>query len=103
MHCNTENFIKNLNSHNISCILTRYFDEMMVLYNLIGNREDLDIRANDDCSSLEFVLTANSKEDAYRIYNALNKTSFSVYNSIYNISMEIFENSISTFITKADS
>ena len=39
----TTNFIKNFNPDDIATVVTRYFDEIMVLYRLVGNRQDMDI------------------------------------------------------------
>ena len=98
----TTNFIKNFNPDDIATAVTRYFDEIMVLYRLVGNRQDMDIcTTNNESSIATFVLTMNSEDDAEEVYGNLNGTSFSVYGCMYDISMQLLGSSITTTIMKA--
>ena len=100
---NTTDFVHNLNSDNLSTTITNYFDELMVLYNLVGDRNDLDICTENNASRVTFTLLMESDDDARALYENLNKSSFSVYNDRFNINMEINGASIKTIITKAAS
>ena len=100
---NTTDFIHNLNSDDLSSIVVDCFDELMVLYNLVGDRQDLDICTETDASRVSFRLLMESEEDAKALYEDLNASSFSVYNNKFNINMEINGASILTIITKAAS
>lgn len=100
---NTIEFVHNLNSDDLSSIITNFFDEIMVLYNLVGDRQDLDICTENDASLATFILLMESEEDAIKLYNDLNQSSFSVYNDRFDINMEINRASIKTTIIKATS
>lgn len=100
---NTTEFIKNFNSDNISSIVTRFFDEIMVLYNLVGNRQDVDICTDNNASLATFILLMDSDDDAQKLYDNLNGTIFSVYDNRYDVSMQISGASITTTIAKATS
>lgn len=84
MHNNAEEFIRKFSQVSIVDAVTKFFDEIMVLYNLIGNRnvENIDLSNNSVAS---FVVNMNSKEIADKVYDELNGTSFLVYNSSYDI------------------
>lgn len=100
---NATEFIKNFNSDDISSIVTRFFDEIMVLYNLVGNRQDLDICTDNNASLATFILLMDSEDDAQKLYDNLNGTTFSVYDNRYDVCMQISGASITTTITKATS
>ena len=98
----TMGFVQNFNSDNLSSTVVNYFDEIMVLYNLVGQRQDLDICTdNNDASLATFTLLTESEDDAKDIYDTLNNSSFSVYGDLYEINMELNKASIKTTITKA--
>lgn len=86
---NTANFIQNFSSDNLSLVVTRFFDEIMVLYNLVGHRQDLNIYADNDSPVATFTIVMDSEEDADALFNSLNGSSFSVYNNDYNIDMTL--------------
>ena len=98
---NTTEFIHNINSDNISFIIANFFDEIMVLYNLIGNRQDLSILNDSSASLATFVLIMDSEEEARDLYNSLHNSNFSVYENRFDISMYLSENQITTIITRA--
>ena len=83
MH-NSEEFINKFNQASIFDVMTKFFDEIMVLYNLIGERDINNIELNND-SIASFIINTFSIECATRIYNDLNGTSFNVYGSSYDI------------------
>lgn len=82
-------------------VVTKFFDEIMVLYNLMGNRQDIDICTDDDASRANFVLLMESEDDAKTLYSRMNNNIFSVYGTKYLISMNISGASITTVISKA--
>lgn len=98
---NTTEFIHNINSDNISFIIANFFDEIMVLYNLIGNRQDLNILSDSNASLATFVLIMDSEEEAEDLYNNLHNSNFSVYENIFNINMYLSGTEIKTIITRA--
>ena len=96
----TTEFIHNFNSDDLSTTILNFFDEIMVLYNLVGNRQDLDICTDNNVSLATFILLMESEKDAKELYNHLNASSFSVYNDVFDINMELNGASvISTIIT----
>lgn len=99
---NTFEFAKNFNSDDISPIVTRFFDEIMVLYNLVGNRQDIDICTDNDASIATFILMMDSEKDAQNLLNSLNYTTFSVYGDMFLISMSLSGASITTTISRVN-
>jgi len=100
---NTTDFIHNLNSDDLSAVIINCFDELMVLYNIVGDRQDLDICTENGASQVTFRLLMETEEDAKALYEDFNASSFSVYNDKFNINMEINGASVLTIITKAAS
>lgn len=97
-------FIKGFDSDNMPITVMNHFDEIMVLYNLVGHRQDLDIcTENDGAPAATFILLMDSESDAVDLYNNLNNTDFTVYGNTYDISMQLNQASISTTINKASS
>lgn len=99
---NTTNFVKNVTSDNISSMVTNFFDEIMVLYNLIGDRESLDICTEDSSSIATFRIIMESEEDAKNLYDMLNCTNFSVYGNKFDINMILSEKVIIATISKQE-
>ena len=81
-------------------IVLRFFDEIMVLYNLVGDRQDLDICTDNSASVATFTLLMESEDDALKLYESLNQSSFEVYGNRFYISMTVSGSSISTIISK---
>lgn len=98
---NSVDFVRSLNSNNLSSIITTFFDEIMVLYNLVGSRTDINICMDDNASLASFDLLMESEDDAKKVYENLNGSSFSVYSDVYNIDMILNKSSISATISKA--
>lgn len=99
----TSDFVRNFNSDDLSKLIINFFDEIMVLYNLVGQRQDLDICADNDASLATFTLLMEKEKDAKELFNNLNSSSFSVYNDIYCINMELNGASVKTTIFRATS
>jgi hypothetical protein len=100
---NAIEFIKNITSDDISVIVTRFFDEIMVLYNFVGSRQDIDVCVDNGASLATFILLMDSEKEAIKLYNTLNNTYFSVYGDRFDINMQLKGESITTIITKASS
>lgn len=96
----TYEFIKSIRSSDSENIITNFFDEIMVLYNLVGNRSDLSIYNNSDNMIAIFNIKMDTEKDANALYSNLNNSDFSVYNTVFNISMTIDDNIITTTIQK---
>ena len=96
----TSEFVNKIDKDSISNVITRFFDEIMILYNLIGNRIDMSISADNSSSVATFTLTMYDENDAINLYNNLNNTYFSIYSDKYIISMQLSGRSISTIINK---
>ena len=96
----TKDFVHNLNSDNIPHIVTNYFDEIMVLYNLVGSRQDIEICTDSSNDTVKFILLMDCEESATELYNSLNNTEFSVYSDRFIIGMTLSGSSITTTIIK---
>lgn len=98
---NTSEFVSRIDKDSISTVITKFFDEIMILYNLLGNRTNMTISADNSNSVATFVLNMGDEDEALNIYNMLNSTYFSIYDDKYIISMQLSGRSISTVIYKA--
>ena len=98
---NTSEFVSRIDKDSISMVITKFFDEIMILYNLLGNRTDMTISADNSNSIATFLLNMGNEDEALNIYNMLNNTYFSIYSDKYIISMQLSGRSISTVIYKA--
>ncbi len=90
---NSEEFITGLSGDDLGNMMIHFFDEIMVLYNLVGDRADVHVSA-DDTSSAKFYLRSDNKDDALRIYNNLNRMRFTIYNMDFIISMDLNDSGV---------
>lgn len=93
------NFSKGIDSNDLARDATKYFDELIVLYNLIGDRQDIDICTENSNGTARFILLMESKEQANELFKKLNGTFFSVYGYKYLISMAILKTSVNTTLS----
>ena len=96
---NSEEFITGLSGDDLGDMMIHFFDEIMVLYNLVGDRDDVHVSANDT-SSAKFYLRSDNKDEALRIYNNLNRMKFTIYNIDFIINMELMDTGV--IITKIE-
>jgi len=97
----TDDFVKSITSDDISTIVTKFFDELMVLYHVIGNRQDIDICTDNSGMPISFVLLMESESEAIKLTDGLNGTCFSVYGSRYDIEMSCKDATVNTIIRRA--
>ena len=83
--------------------LQKEFDVVLKQMDLIGNIEDMVIFTSNNNNCAEFNIRSNSEYNLKKIYDSLNTTSFSIYNTTYNIYMEINNDVINTKICEATS
>ena len=101
---NTANFVNKLTAEDKASSIVGFFDEIMVLYNLVGSREDLVICADNDTDVATFRIITDSEEAAKALYETLNASSFTAYNDLYNINMILSGATVvTTVITRAAS
>ena len=93
-------FIKIIDSDDLSAVIANFFDEIMVLYNLIGGRQDLKIQSDGSATAATFTLIMETVDDAQELYEKLNGTDFSVYGITFSISMNVSKNAITTIINQ---
>lgn len=99
---NTLDFLKQITpNNNISNIIARFFDEIMILYRVVGIRDNMVISADNSTSVATFNITMNTDDDALALYNNLNDTFFTIYSDKYIIKMQLSGRMISTVIYKA--
>lgn len=82
-------FIGEIKSLSLVNDFTYYFDEIAVLYNLIGKKDNIQI--NSDGNS-KFILSMNSEEDANKFVELLNGICYSVYNTKYRVNIFPIDN-----------
>lgn len=81
-------FATMIKSDNAATMIKQYFDEIMVLYDIIGHREDIFISTGNNLNNTtEFKLELNSEKSARELFNRLNGVTFSAYNDQYLITM----------------
>lgn len=98
---NTDDFVKSITSDDIPYLVTKCFDELMVLYHLIGNRQDIEICTDNSEMPISFVLLMESESDAIKLTEAMNGLDFSVFDTQYIVNMTCSNASIHTIIRKA--
>ena len=79
-------FIGNINSNNIADDAARFFDEIAILYNLIGTREDIEVYSDGNA---KFTLMMDSEVEASKLYSLLNGLDYTVYGFRYQIIMHV--------------
>ena len=90
-------FVGNINSNNIANDAAHFFDEIAVLYNLIGKREDIEVYSDGNA---RFTLMMDSDEEASRLYTLLNGLNYSVYGFKYGIHMDQSDSNVSVSLIK---
>ena len=96
----TEDFIKSITSDDTSQMVAHHFDELMVLYHLVGNRTDIDVSTSNTKRGMEFNLLMEDEAAANKFVSRNNGMNFSVYGEKYKINASPSGTSVSTFITK---
>lgn len=99
---NTSFDFANQLSDNMHIYVCKFFDELMVLYHLVGVRDNTSISIHDDNSGVTFDIRMNSTQEANELYSSFNNTDFIVYGIKFTISMNVNENIVSTVISKAN-
>lgn len=97
----TDEFVKAISSDDIASVVTHCFDELMVLYHIVGTRQDIDICTSNSNSPIAFMLLMDSESDAIKLTESMNGLDFSVYGSTYVVSMTCTGATIHTLIRKA--
>ena len=92
-------FANHLND--VSTFVCKFFDELMVLYHLIGIRDDATISFNSDTQEVTFNIKMKTAADAKELVSDFNNTDFIIYGIKFNISMTSRRNVVYTSISKA--
>jgi len=83
-------FIKDsISSDNPTHDLSHYYDEMSVLYYLIGGRSDIDIFTGKDKGKFGFSLLLEKEESASILQTRCNGAKYNVYGESYKIKAKI--------------
>lgn len=96
----TEEFIKKFSQSDIASIITKFFDEIMVLYNFIGYMDNITIEADPQMSTAVFVIKAPNEDEANRLYDSLNGKTFSIYERSFDIGITLYDKTIITNISE---
>lgn len=96
----TLDFVRQIDNSNAANSIARFFDEIMILYRLVGIRHNMSISADNSASVATFNITMESEKDAIELYNNLNDSFFTVYSDKYIIKMQLSGRMISTVIFK---
>lgn len=97
----TEEFVNAISADDIPSIVTQCFDELMVLYHIVGTRQDIDICTDNSKMPITFLLLMESESDAIKLTESMNGMDFSVYGVTYIISMTCQGTNVRTEIRKA--
>lgn len=90
-------FVNRINNNDASDIV-RCFDQIMILYNFIGHKQNVSVSVDGSNAIFEIVFENNM--DANNLYNFLNGTHFNIYQNRYIIEMELSGVTILTKIYK---
>lgn len=83
----SKEFLNSIESPNIVKDGVIFFDELMILYNLIGIKEDIKISIVNDIHKYTFNLRFIKEEDCQRLYQSLNNMDYTVYGKRFSIIM----------------
>lgn len=97
---NSEEFVKSITSDDIARVITKSFDEVMVLYHLVGTRQDIDICTDNSNMPISFVLLMESESDAIKLTESMNGMDFTVFGTGYTVAMSCNGASIHTNIIR---
>ena len=97
----TDEFVNSIASNDLCHLITKCFDELMVLYHLVGSRQDIEICTDNSKAPISFMLLMESESDAINLTEKMNGLDFSVYGIKYIINMTRSNASIKTYIRKA--
>lgn len=94
-------FGKDLNTGGLGPLVAHAFDELMVLYRMIGVRQDLEICTdNQDDGSVKFNLLTPSRKDAKKLIEEFHGTQIQVYGYTYEIHMNQHNSTVETTIDR---
>lgn len=97
----SDDFVKSITSDDMCQLVTKCFDELMVLYHIVGSREDIEICADNSGTNVSFTLMMESEEGAAKLTENMDGLDFSVYGMVYIVDMICSGSSIKTIIRKA--
>lgn len=93
-------FVKNINPDNMINMVLKSFDEIMLLYNLVGIRQDIEICASEKSGIISFTLLMDNDDAAKDICGKLQNQSFLIYGILYHIGMHRIKSSVNVSISK---
>ena len=78
--------------------IVRYFDQIMILYNFIGRKQNVSVSV--DGTNTVFEIVFDNELDASNLYEFLNGTQFNIYQNKYIVEMQLSGVTILTKIYK---
>jgi hypothetical protein len=84
--------------HDDANYIARYFDQIMILYNFIGRRQNVSISMDGTNTAFEIVF--DNEVEASSLYEFLNGTQFNIYQNRYTVEMQLSGVTILTKIYK---
>ena len=84
--------------HDDANYIARYFDQIMILYNFIGRRQNVSISMDGTNTAFEIVF--DNEVEASNLYEFLNGTQFNIYQNRYTVEMQLSGVAILTKIYK---
>ena len=90
-------FVNRIHHDDANHIVT-YFDQIMILYNFIGRKQNVSVSV--DGANTTFELVFDNELDASNLYEFLNGTQFDIYKNRYIVEMQLSGVTILTKIYK---
>ena len=84
--------------HDDANYIARYFDQIMILYNFIGRRQNVSISMDGTNTAFEIIF--DNEVEALSLYEFLNGTQFNIYQYRYTVEMQLSGVTILTKIYK---
>ena len=84
--------------HDDANYIARYFDQIMILYNFIGRRQNVSISMDGTNTAFEIIFY--NEVEASSLYEFLNGTQFNIYQNKYTVEMQLSGVTILTKIYK---
>lgn len=84
-------FFDNIECPDIYMYIIKFFDELMILYNIIGIRKDVKISTIENETIAKFNIVFPTINEANRLYNSFNGLEYKVYSKLYKINIDIID------------
>lgn len=93
-------FTKSINFSNFEVDVNAFFDQIMALYNIVGNSGMDIITESDQKSSIRFILLPNNNKEAEILYNAIGSRNIYIYGHSFRSELSKVDDRLIIFLSE---